>query len=138
MQAMLGPTADVDTILGQLANSAAVMGKSIDAVSSSFDRMVLSGNTNARTLSTMGLSLDALGKSAVQLGLDSDAADAQMKGWFKDFDQSDRISILTGALQNLSGIAQEVAQNTFGGQCAANSPISGSRSWWRLATPSSL
>lgn len=111
MTAILGTGADVVSLMGDLANAAAVMGTNIEDVSSSFERIAASSTLSDRMLVSLGLTVnslaEALGTTADQLK-GSDGLWAQM-------DQTQHIEALQQALQKFQGVAEDVAQNTISG-----------------------
>ncbi len=115
MQLFLGEGADVVDILSHIADGAAVTGVEIGTAASAFDRIVAGGSVAQKQLMNLGLSMDQLAEA---MGVDSD----EVKSAFKDMTETDRIETLLAALQNLDGVAKEVADNTFSGamQRAAN------------------
>ena len=116
MTAMLPAGTDVTALLGQIANGAAVMGTDIESAATKFDQMTTAGTASARTLTALGLSLPALAVALNQVAGNSDATATNAAAMFKALDESDRITVLTTALSTMGGVAQDVAQQTFGGQ----------------------
>ena len=116
MQAILGPGADVNTLLGDIANGAAVMGTDIVSATTKFDQMATAGTASARTLTQLGLSLQRLSDALNQVNPAADSTAADVAKMFKAMDETDRITVLTTALSRLAGVAQQTAQATFGGQ----------------------
>jgi hypothetical protein len=116
MQAILGPGADVTTLLGDIANGAAVMGTDITSATTRFDQMATAGTASARTLTSIGLSLQSLSTALNTVDPAADSTAATVAKMFKAMDQTDRITVLTTALGTLQGVAQQTAQATFGGQ----------------------
>lgn len=116
MQALLGPSADVVGLLGQIANAATVMGTDIGTAANAFDRMAASGTLGARQVVALGLSLQQVADAMNQVSGSSDATAQNVAQLFKAMDQSDRIDVLSASLEHLSGIAQQAAEQTFGGQ----------------------
>jgi len=116
MTAMLPAGTDVTALLGQIANGAAVMGTDIESAATKFDQMTTAGTASARTLTALGLSLPALAVALNQVAGNSDATATNAAAMFKALDESDRITVLTTALSTMGGVAQNVAQQTFGGQ----------------------
>lgn len=116
MQAILGPGADVVELLKGVADGAAVMGTDIETATTKFDQLATAGTASARTLTALGLSLGSLADAfnATQTGADATAS--SVATMFKALDQADRIEVLEAALSKLGGTAQQVAEQTFGGQ----------------------
>lgn len=116
MQAILGPGADVVELLKGVADGAAVMGTDIETATTKFDQLATAGTASARTLTALGLSLGSLADAfnATQTGADATAS--SVAAMFKALDQQGRIDVLEAALSNLGGTAQQVAEQTFGGQ----------------------
>lgn len=115
MQQILGPGADVTSLLKSIADGAAVMGTSIEQAANSFDRIINAGTLQARTLTTLGLSLQSVADAMNELNPALNATAQTASAAFKALDPGDRIDVLQQALKSLEGTAQEVAQNTFGG-----------------------
>lgn len=116
MTAILQPGTDVVGLLGHIADGAAVMGTDITAAATRFDQMATAGTASARTLTQIGLSLDSLSEAFNRVIAGSDTTARSVGEAFKALDQSQRVQVLTDALQHLGGTAQQVAQQTFGGQ----------------------
>ena len=116
MERLLPAGTDVVGILGHIADGAAVMGTSIDAAANAFDRIVNSGTVSARQLTALGLSTSTLADALNQLNPALEATAQNAGAAFKALDPGDRITVLQNALQGLAGTAQQVAQQTFGGQ----------------------
>lgn len=100
-------TEETSKLLQAAADSAAATGKSFDSTAEKIGNMALSGSAGARQLTTLGISLDDLGK---QLGVTGDKASKA----FKDLDQSERVVAITGALEKFQGTAAAVADSTSG------------------------
>ena len=115
MTALLPAGTDVVGILSEIADGAAVSGKSIDAAASAFDRIANAGTAGAKQLQALGLSSDSLKQTMQDLGISVGDTATQITAAFKALDVHDRIVVLQSDLQNFQGIAQDVAQNTFGG-----------------------
>ena len=116
MTQFLGASADVPGILASIANGAAIMGTGIDQAANAFDRAASSGTVAARQLMQIGLSLPALAEAMNAVTGSSDATAQNVAAMFKAMDQADRVQVLQQALSNLAGVAQNVAEQTFGGQ----------------------
>ena len=116
MQAMLGPTADVAAQLALVADGAAVMGTDIVSATQRFDQMATAGMASARTMQSLGLSLQSLATAMDHVNPSANATASTVAAMFKAMDQTDRITVLDTALQHLGGTAQQVANQTFGGQ----------------------
>ena len=119
MQQLLGPGADVVDVLQSVADGAAVMGTSIDQAANMFDRMAASGTANARSLTSLGLSTTTLAAAIDEVTGSTDTLSANASTAFKALDQSTRIQVLQEALSGLAGTAEQVANQTFGGQWTA-------------------
>lgn len=104
----------IPVVMQDVANAAAGTMGSFDAVSNAIDRMVISGAAGARQLARLGLSLTDLGNQMVGTtsGL-TFAADEAAKA-FKALDVSDRIQVLTQALQKYQGVAEQTAKGISG------------------------
>lgn len=118
MQALVGAAAPVPAILAQLANAGAVSGQGIDAAANAFDRMVTSGSAAARTLLPLGINLEDLVKSFNSLTGTTEATTTNINTLFKSLSETERVQVLTDALNKLNGVAAEAAAKTFGGQWA--------------------
>lgn len=98
----------VTQVLGLAADAAAATGNSFDAVSSSLTRVVESGAAGTRQLTQLGITVQQLaavmGVSATEVAAD-----------FKAMDPTDRINVISQALQKFSGDAQ-LMTNTVTGQ----------------------
>jgi hypothetical protein len=116
MQQILGPSADVVEELGQVANGAAIMGTDIETAATKFDQMATAGTASARTLTSLGISLSGLATAFNVVEGGSDATADSVAAMFKALDQSQRVEVLNQALSTLGGTAQQVAEQTFGGQ----------------------
>lgn len=116
MTQMLPPGTDVVNLLGHIADGAAVMGTDIETAANKFDMIVNSGNASARTLGTLGINMDSLAAALNAVNPDLDATSDSAAKLFKSLDPGDRIAVLTQALSTLGGTAQQVAEQTFGGQ----------------------
>ena len=116
MTAILGPGADVITLLGDIANGAKAMGTDIVSATTKFDQMATAGTASARTLTQLGLSLQSLSHALNQVNPAANSTAADVAKMFKAMDETDRITVLTTALSRLAGVAQQTAQATFGGQ----------------------
>jgi trimeric autotransporter adhesin len=104
----MGVSADqVNAAMHAVADASAATGNAFSGVANMFDRMSISGMANARTMATLGISLqnlgDAMGVTA------SEAASA-----FKALDQEDRITALDTALGKFAGTAEAEAQGIAG------------------------
>ena len=98
---------DTARLLQAAADSAAATGNSFDSVATKLGNVALSGNASARSLTTLGISVDQLG---AQLNVTGDEATKA----FKALDQKDRIDALVGALGTFKGTAEAVANSTAG------------------------
>jgi hypothetical protein len=116
MQQMLGPGVDVTELLSSIGNGAQAMGTDITAAAQKFDQMAVSGTASARTMSTLGISLTSLAAAINEVSGTEAANEQNAAAMFKAMDQSQRIEVLQTAMQGLAGVAQQVAQQTFGAQ----------------------
>lgn len=116
MQAILGPSVDVDAQIKLIADGAAVMGTDIETAATKFDQLATVGNASARTLTSLGISLQSLANAFNDVVPGSDATAASVAKLFKALDESDRIAVLDDALAKFGGTAEQVAEQTFGGQ----------------------
>ena len=116
MQQLLGPGADVVGLLGTIANGAAAMGTDIGSAADMFDRMAANGQVMSRSLGSVGLTMQQLATAVNQVNPELGATAVNLTSVFKTLDQEDRIAALQIAFQGLAGVAQQVAEQTFGGQ----------------------
>lgn len=116
MQALLGAGTDVPAVLASVANAAAAMNTPLETAVNAFDRMASSGAINARSLPQVGLSLQQLANAANVVDPALEATSDSITKLFKSLDQSERLQILEQAFQQFGGVAQQVAQETFGGE----------------------
>lgn len=119
MQALLGAAAPVADLLAQLANSAAVSGQGIETAASAFDRMASSGTAAARSLLPLGINLQDLAGAFNQLSGTATATESNVASLFKQLSETERVEVLSAALNKLNGIADQVKNETFGGQWSA-------------------
>jgi ABC-type transporter Mla subunit MlaD len=107
MTAFLGSSKDVPTIMRAVADSAAVMGTTVEGAAGGFERIVASGDLSQRSLMRLGLTMNDVAK---QMGITAaEAADA-----FKALDQSEKITVMVGALDKFNGAAKELADDSLG------------------------
>lgn len=99
---------DSTGLLEGAANAAAATGNNLQQMTNALDRIAISGTVMARTLATLGISIDDLGRA---MGVTAGEA----KKAFAALDEGARIEVLTEALQKYQGVAEEVAQG-LGGQ----------------------
>ena len=116
MTAMRPAGTNVVNLLGDIANGAAAMGTNIDQAANRFDQIINAGTLSARSLTSMGLSLTTVANALNQLDPSADATSASIAAMFKAMDPGARVQVLQQALQNLGGVAKQVAEDTFGGQ----------------------
>lgn len=116
MSQVLPPGTEVTVLLGQIADGAAAMGTSIDSAAQRFDNIVNAGTLSARALTSLGLSLTSVSQALDEVDPAADATTDSVTAMFKELDPGQRIEVLQTALQALGGTAQEVANQTFGGQ----------------------
>lgn len=116
MQAILGPGANVVDLLGHIADGASVMTTDIVSATQRFDQMATAGTASSKTLQSLGLSLQSISTALNQVDPAADSTAATVAKMFKAMDQTDRITVLTTALQTMAGQAQKTADATFGGQ----------------------
>jgi hypothetical protein len=116
MQQILGPATDVTEELKKVADGAAAMGTDIETAAQKFDQIASAGTASARTLTSLGISLQGLADAfnTVQGGVVETST--SIAAAFKALDQSERIEVLNQALSTLGGTAEQVANQTFGGQ----------------------
>jgi hypothetical protein len=119
MTAILAPGTDVDALLRQIADGAAVMGTDIATAATKFDMMATSGMASARTMTAIGLSLGGLAIALNTVSGNTDATAANAAKMFKALDQSERVEVLSTALSKMGGTAEKVANQTFSGQWAS-------------------
>jgi hypothetical protein len=104
----LGVSAEqIPIVMQAAADASAATGNSFQQVANSIDRMALSGTAGARQLTQLGVSAqqmaDIMGVSA-----------AQFTNAFKALDQSQRLDVLTQAMQKFGGTAMAEAQGIAG------------------------
>ena len=116
MTAILPPGADVATLLGNIADGAAVMGTGIDQAANRFDQLVNSTSLAARQLSSFGLSLTSVAAAMNQVDPSVNATATTVSAMWKAMDPGTHVQILQTALMGLAGTAEQVANQTFGGQ----------------------
>ena len=117
MTAVLGPGHDVVSLLGSIADGSQTMGTDITAAVQKFDQMATAGTASGRTLQSLGLSLQSLAVAFNQVVPGADATSSSVAAMFKALSDPDqRIAVLTAALSKMGGTAQQVADQTFGGQ----------------------
>lgn len=90
-----------------VADAAAATGNQFNNVAQSFDRISSSGTLSARALVQLGLNTHDL---ATAMGV----ADEEVKTAFKDLDQTQRIDVLSQALEKFAGSAEAQAQGIAG------------------------
>lgn len=115
MEAILPAGTDLVSVLGDVANAAAVMGGSVDGLSTRLDRIVESGNVSARFLVGFGLNLDDLKQAMIDLGASAGDMGDNVAKAMKNLDPEGRLMVMQEAMQKFQGIAEDVANNTFGG-----------------------
>jgi len=116
MTALLPPGTDVVHVLGQIADGAAAMGTDIESASQRFDMIVNAGNLSTRALTSLGLSLTSVVGAMQQVTGAAGVTEQNITTMFKALDPGDRVAVLETALSHLGGTAEQVAQQTFGGQ----------------------
>lgn len=107
MQAFGISTQQIPGLLQAAANAAAVMSKDIETTVNVLDRMAASGAAGARQLSQLGLTTHDLAQA---MGV----ADSAVTQAFKDLDQTQRVQVLTDALQKFQGVAASLADTLSG------------------------
>lgn len=112
----LGAGAPVPELLAKIADGAAVAQSDISNASNAFDRMATAGTASSRTLMPLGLTLQNVADAMNATGVASDMTADRAAKAFKALDQSERVDVLSTALDRLKGIAQDTAEATFGGQ----------------------
>ncbi len=98
---------EIPLVLQSAANVAAATGNSLAAVGQSIDRMALSGAVAQRQLTQLGLSTQDLAKA---MGI----AASQVKAAFLAMDESQRLDVLTTALDKFAGAAEAQANTVKG------------------------
>jgi hypothetical protein len=116
MTALLPAGTNVVSVLGEVADGAAVMGTNIDQAATMFDRLISQGTASARTLTSLGISLNSLSDALNVVAGGSVSTATDVAAMFKGLDDQGRIAVLEQALSKLGGTAQQVAEQTFGGQ----------------------
>ena len=94
-------------LLQNAADAAKATGNSFDQVANSLDRIAESGQISGRFLIQLGLNIKDV---ADVMGVAQD----KVAGLFKEMDVSDRITILSAAMQKFAGIAAESADTVTG------------------------
>jgi len=115
MTNLLPAGTDVVGILSEIADGAAISGKSLDAAASAFDRIAESGKASDKTLGSMGLNLEKLRDAMEAAGVSANDLALGTKKAFEEMDVHDRIVALQTALQQFQGIAEDIANNTLSG-----------------------
>lgn len=107
MDALGLSSADANLALRLAADAAAAMNKSFDSTVSVIDRMVTSGAVMTRTLAGMGVSAERLAEvmNTTVSGISAN---------FKALSESGRLEVLSEAMSNLAGIAQQKAATISG------------------------
>ena len=116
MTALLPEGTDVVSVLGQIADGAAVMGTDVGTAANAFDRIVASGSVNARQLVQIGQSLETLSTAFNVVTGGANSTASSVAAMMKSLDDEGRIAVLTQSLSVLGGTAEQVAEQTFGGQ----------------------
>jgi hypothetical protein len=116
MQQILGPATDVTEELKMVADGAAAMGTDIETAAQKFDQIASAGTASARTLTSLGISLQGLADAFNTVEGGAVQTSDSVAAAFKTLDQSERIDVLNQALSTLGGTAEQVANQTFGGQ----------------------
>ena len=116
MTALLPAGTDVVSVLSHVADGAAAMGASIDEAANRFDMIVNAGTLSSRALTSMGLSLQSVTDALNVVSPAANATTSSVTAMFKALDPGDRVAVLEQALSHLGGTAEQVAQQTFGGQ----------------------
>jgi len=115
MTNLLPEGTDVVGIISQLADVSAFTGKSIDALSAAFDRIVTSASVSAKQLQSLGTNFDQLKDTMRELGIAvGDFSDSAKKA-FLSLDEHDKMVVLQTNMEKLKGLAEDVANNTFSG-----------------------
>lgn len=107
MTAFLGTSEPVPEILRAVGDAAEVMGTPLEAAAGMFTRIASSGDLSKRSLLALGLTL---GDVAGTLGTTEEKA----KDAFKALDQTDRITVLEGALTKFTGSAKAMNDDALG------------------------
>lgn len=100
-------TEKIPQLLQAAADAAAATNKDFSETADKIDRIVLSGNTSAKALSGLGLSLKDLGDV---MGVSA----GEVTALFKTLDQGLRMDIVTAALQKYESVAAETAKGIAG------------------------
>lgn len=116
MQSLLGAGADVPGLLTSLANAAAVSGQDIGSAANALDRIATSGTVAARQLTPLGLNLTDVANAFNTLTNSSEATELNISAVLKTLSEPERVLVMQTALQKLGDVAQQVADQTFGGQ----------------------
>ncbi len=107
------PLKDIPGIVEAVANGATAMNADFDTAAQRFDQIVLSGALMARSLVSLGLSVEDVGKA---MGLTADTPAKQIMQAFKDIgDASDRADVLaTALLAKFPDLASKAADGVEG------------------------
>jgi hypothetical protein len=82
-----------------------------EAAANALDRIALSGMASGRILATLGLSVQDL---AAAMGLVAGTAVATITSTFRALDVSDRLAVITDALQKYKGLGEATANDLIG------------------------
>lgn len=107
MIALQIPLSQIPTLLQSAANSSAAMNSDFGTAVNMLDRFIAGGTILARSVASLGISMDDLAKA---MGTTTAAATAT----FKSLDQSDRVEVLNIALSKLRGTSEATAQGLEG------------------------
>ena len=116
MTQMLPPGTDVVEVLKHVADGAAVMNTDVASAADRFDMLVNATSLGSRGLSSMGLSLGEVITAFDQVTGSTNVTTANLSAMWKALDPGIRVTVLEKALSSLGGVAQQVAEQTFGGQ----------------------
>ena len=94
-------------IMRAAADTAAATGSTIERVARSIDRMAMSGAAGAKQLATLGLTTKDMAAAM-------NVAESQVKATFKALDESQRVEVLTIALDKFRGTAEQMAESLSG------------------------
>jgi len=94
-------------LLESVADASRAMNSSFEGTSMTVERMIQSGTLNNRMLTRLGLSIQDVAKI-----MEVSAGDAPK--YFKELDQSERIDVVTSALEKFKGLARSTAGDLTG------------------------
>jgi len=104
----------IDT-LQKLGNASELTGGSIDSMAQKFATMAEEGsNISARSLKTMGLTVDEIKQSMIDMGANADLVAGHWKDLWKVMDETQHADVLKGALSELDGAAKAMNDDIKG------------------------